>query len=74
MTLDHQTGQLNDVNRALYGDSKNSVKGLLKDVEDIKDWISTQKKRIAWLTGAALVIGFVLTKGWDLLLYIFGKK
>lgn len=65
MTLDAQTEVLESLKRGMYGDDKNKQKGLVDDVQDIKAWVEKSKKKIAYLTGIATAVGFLLNKAWD---------
>ena len=64
-TLDSQSLTLEELKRGMYGDDKNKVPGVLKDVADIKDWISNSKKKITFISGFAAGIGFLLAKAWE---------
>jgi hypothetical protein len=64
-TLDKQTAQLANLERGMYGDPANKVKGIVDEVADIKRWIEKSKRKIAWIAGFGTAIGLLLNKVWE---------
>lgn len=64
-TLDAQTRQLQSLERGMYGDKDNRVKGVLDRLAHIEAWVTRSKMKIAYISGAvgAAVVG--LKMGWD---------
>ena len=65
MTLDAQTKILERLERGMYGDKENGVKGVLKDVAEIKKWIAASKVKIAFISGIGATVGFFSAKAWE---------
>lgn len=72
LTLDLHTEQNKEmkkqnenIERALYGDEKNKVKGLLERVGTIEGWITDSKAKIVFWSGAAFGVLMVVKALWD---------
>lgn len=80
MTLDKHTEQNEKIERGLYGDEPNNVKGALDQIEElrsqvrgIQSWISKHNLKTAYMSGfvACVVIGAKMF--WDWLMAKVGK-
>lgn len=65
MTLDAQTVMIQKIERGIYGDKENGVKGALKDISEIKKWIAASKVKITFISGIGVAIGFIFTRVWE---------
>lgn len=74
MTLDAQTRQLERLERGVYGDKENGVKGMIARIEHIESWITKSKQKIAYISGACAVIAIGLKMAWDYVLEHFKKS
>lgn len=68
MTLDKHTEQNDKIERGLYGDEINKVKGIIERVEKIEIWISNHNLKTAYLSGAVAVIVLSIKIGIDWLI------
>jgi hypothetical protein len=71
MTLDLHTKQNESIERALYGDKANKVKGLLERTQHIESWITASKVKIAYISGGVAVFVVLLKLCWE---WLSGKK
>lgn len=53
------------IERGLYGDPENGVRGVIDRVAHIERWITKQSLRIAFLTGIFITIGFLIKTAWE---------
>jgi hypothetical protein len=65
MTLDKHTEQNEKIERGLYGDQQNKVKGLIERVETIERWIMQHNIKTAYISGITAAVIVMLKVGWD---------
>ena len=71
-TLDMHTEQNEKIERGLYGDAPNKVKGALeqisdlrRDVRSVQDWIDQHNLKTAYISGFTAACILALKAGWD---------
>ncbi len=77
-TLDRHTEQNEKIERGLYGDRPNNVKGALDQIEDLKNqirviqsWINRHNLKTAYMSGAVATFVVFVKMAWD---YIMQRK
>jgi hypothetical protein len=65
MTLDLHTRQNEKIERALYGDKENRVKGLMERTTNIETWITKSNLKIAYVTGMVVVATYFTSVAWE---------
>ena len=65
MTLDAQTEKLSKIERGVYGDKANHVKGALERLEGIEEWMGKVKLKTAYISGAVAIVAFLAMRFWE---------
>lgn len=63
--LETQNRQLARLELGMFGDERIKHDGLVKDMEEVKKWISAYKVKIAYAAGIFTAVGFMIEKLWD---------
>ena len=67
-TLDMHTEQNEKIERGLYGDAPNKVKGAIERIERIEKWIENHNVKTAYISGMVATAILFLKIGWDWLI------
>lgn len=63
--MDAQDVKLCAIERGLYGDEKNRIRGLIDDMTDLKKWQSNISAKILFVSGVCTAICFSAKMFWE---------